>query len=77
MDKYSLMAQLPKVGERRLERRTLEGKKEDTGYGAPEPCTVVEVNVPHLWYRVKFDNTGWCECFKLPRTEPLNWEVGK
>ena len=77
MNKYELMRQLPKVGERRLERRTLEGKKVDTGYGEPEPCVVVEVNHAHLWYRVKFDSTGWCECFKLPKTEPLSWEVGK
>lgn len=80
MEKYELMRQLPKVGDRRLERRTLEGKNSaayNERYGKPEPCTVVEVNHAHLWYRVKFDSTGWCECYKLPKTEPLSWEVGK
>lgn len=80
MDKYSLMRQLPKVGDRRMERRTLEGKN-SAAYinrcGEPEPCTVVEVNHAHLWYRVKFDSTGWHECYKLPKTKPLSWEVGQ
>lgn len=77
MEKYELMRQLPKVGDRRMEARTTEGKLESTRYGEPEPCTVVEVNHAHLWYRVKFDRTGWCECYKLPHVKPLSWEVGK
>jgi hypothetical protein len=80
MEKYEVMRQLPKVGERRLERRTLEGKNGAafiSRCGELEPCTVVEVNHAHLWYRVKFDSTGWCECYKLPKTEPLSWEVGQ
>lgn len=80
MNKYSLMRQLPKVGDRRLERRTLEGKNgaaDANRFGDPEPCTVVEVHHAHLWYRVKFDRTGWYECYKLPHVKPLHWEVGK
>ena len=80
MTKYSLMRQLPKVGDRRLERRTLEGKNgaaDANRFGDPEPCTVVEVHHAHLWYRVKFDRTGWYECYKLPHVKPLHWEVGK
>ena len=80
MTKYSLMRQLPKVGDRRLERRTLEGKNgaaDVCRFGDPEPCTVVEVHHAHLWYRVKFDRTGWYECYKLPHVKPLHWEVGK
>jgi hypothetical protein len=75
MNKYSLMRQLPKVGERRLEAMTiLRERRYDV---PPEPCVVIEVNVPHLWYRVRFDRTGWCECYKLPHTKPLSWEVGE
>ena len=80
MEKYEVMRQLPKVGERRFERRTLEGKNSaafNSRCGDLEPCVVIEVNHAHLWYRVKFDSTGWCECYKLPKTEPLSWEVGQ
>lgn len=73
-DKFELMRQLPKVGERRLEIMTI--LRERRTEAPPEPCTVVEVNAPHLWYRVRFDKTGWHECYKLPKTEPLSWEVG-
>jgi hypothetical protein len=75
MNKYSLMAQLPKVGDRRLEHMTiLRERRYDV---PPEPCTVVYVNQAHLWYRVKFDRCDWHECFKLPETKPLSWEVTK
>ena len=76
MNKYSLMLQLPKVGDRRKESRTLEGKLESTSRGKPEPCTVEFVNHAHLWYMVKFDRSGFRECYKLPDTKPLDWEVG-
>lgn len=75
MNKYELMKKLPKVGDRRLEPMTiLRERRADV---PPEPCVVVYVNQDHLWYRVRFLNAGWHECYKLPRTEPLSWEVGK
>lgn len=72
IDKEELRAQLPNVGDKLMERRTLEGKLQISD---PEPCEVVEVNRDHLWYRVRFLATGWNECIKLPKTEPLPWEV--
>ena len=75
MNKYDLMRQLPKVGDRRLEDMTI--LRERRWDAPPEPCVVTEVNHAHLWYRVKFDRTGWHECYKLPKTKPLYWEVGK
>lgn len=75
MEKYELMRQLPKVGDKRMEEMTI--LRERRWDAPPEPCTVVYVNHTHLWYRVKFDRTGWCECYKLPHVKPLSWEVGK
>ena len=75
LTKFDLMAQLPKVGQKRMEKMTI--LRERQWDVPPEPCVVVEVNHAHLWYRVKFTRTGWCECYKLPRTKPLSWEVGK
>ena len=72
INKEHLQDQLPDVGDKRMERRTLEGKLQ---VGEPEPCVVVEVNREHLWYRVRFTATGFHECYKLPQTQPLSWEV--
>ena len=60
---------LPKVGDVRMETMTVSDR---TDVLKPERCVVVEVNERRLWYRVKFDRTGSCECYKLPvniRTE--------
>ncbi len=72
INKEELRAQLPNVGDKLMERRTLEGGRH---MGELEPCVVVEVNHAHLWYRVRFTRTGFQECIKLPKTEPLPWEV--
>lgn len=72
LSKESLRAQLPKVGDKLMERRTLEGKLR---MGDPEPAVVVEVNQERLWYRVRFTETGFHECIKLPKVNPLPWEV--
>lgn len=75
IDKFSLMERLPKVGQKRMERMAVGPEKK--GAPPPEPCVVVEVNRAHLWYRVRFIRTGFHECYKLPRTGPLSWEVQK
>lgn len=59
---------LPKVGERRWERPTID---ETSGHNLafnrqPQRCTVVEVNAEHLWYTVQFDN-GIRESYKVPK----------
>lgn len=56
---------LPKVGDRRMEKMFYSVHC-ITEQVKPQPCVVVEVNEEHLWYRVQFDKTGICQCFKLP-----------
>lgn len=65
---------LPKVGDIRREIPTIPDKVQ-----SPEPreCIVVEVNRAHLWYRVRFTGSGFIECYKLPQTGRLAWEVEK
>ena len=75
LTKFDLMAQLPKVGQKRMEKMTIP--REGTKDNPMEPCVVLEVNRAHLWYRVRFTRTGFHECYKLPKTKPLSWEVGK
>ena len=64
--KAELRSLLPEIGDRRVENAAgsdviqLTGKK-------PGLCTVVGVNEDHFWYRVRFDATGACKCFKLPK----------
>lgn len=56
---------LPKVGDRLERVPVVHGTAKIEQRLAPRPCTVVEVNREHLWYRVRFD-TGYCACYKLP-----------
>ena len=68
--KEELRAMLPKVGERRLEKPIMSNNGSISfGVTAAQPCTVVEVNEAHYWYRVQFDKTGICQCYKLPETD--------
>ena len=65
---------LPKVGDVRWEIPTI-GKTSssvEVVLKEPQECTVVEVNAAHLWYRVKFKDSGFIECYKVPRlkTDP-------
>lgn len=64
MLKTKLMEQLPAVGDHRMEVMTVTDRVD---LNLAEPCVVVEVNRDRLWYRVRFDRTGSCECYKLPR----------
>lgn len=70
-----LRAMLPQVGERRLEVMHASTSSQLEPPRA-QPCTVVEVNAEHIWYRVRFDTTGLCQCYKLPDTRytgPRGW----
>ena len=61
----ALMRQMPKVGDR-LERKPLQMRGDGKfAPSSPRPCTVVYVNVPHLWYMVQFES-GRRECYKVP-----------
>ena len=73
MTKEEVQSLLPKVGYRLLEVPSWElGGREH--HPVPQRCQVVYVNVPHLWYTVRFEN-GIRESIKLPRTKALPWEA--
>lgn len=63
-------AMLPRVGDSRMETPTAPFHLE----GAPERCVVIEVHPAHLYYRVRFNETGLTECYKVPPTKRLSWE---
>lgn len=60
MTKDEVREMLPRVGDK-LVRRMFSVDALSLA-----PCTVVEVNAERFWYRVRFDSTGFCRCFKLP-----------
>lgn len=73
--KEELRAMLPKVGDRRLEKMSASTSCQIIT-PEPLPCTVVEVNEEAYWYRVQFDRTGVCQCYKLPATTYNGPRVG-
>lgn len=66
-------AQLPRVGDVRMERPTIDESTPSRGSvmsNAPQRCVVVEVNAEHLWYTVKFEN-GFRESYKVPQVKEV------
>lgn len=63
---------LPKVGDVRMEIPTTPDKQG----GQLQECVVVEVNPAHLWYRVRFKDTGFIECYKAIKGKPDPVEGG-
>ena len=73
LGRAKLQAMLPKVGERRMERPTINENTRSQGspiQNAPQPCVVVAVHPGHLWYTVQFEN-GIRESYKVPKCRPL------
>lgn len=68
MNKYEAMSLLPKVGDVRIERPVVSDKNYRPD---PAECVVVEVHPTELWYRVRFTDTGFCECYKVPTLKPI------
>lgn len=69
LGRAKLLAMLPKVGEHRMERPTIDENTRTQGsphQNAPQPCVVIEVNRAHLWYTVQFEN-GFRESYKVPK----------
>lgn len=64
MDLTEAIAKLPRVGERRKEVPTIMDGIEQV---KPQKCVVVQVSKRGLWYRVRFTETGRCECYKVPK----------
>jgi hypothetical protein len=65
----SAQALLPKIGDVRWERPTIDESTPSRGsvmLNPPQRCVVVEVNAEHLWYTVQFEN-GIRESYKVPR----------
>ena len=75
MTKQEARSLLPKVGELRMETPNIKNK--GILVDDPQECRVVEVNTAHLWYRVEFTASGFTECYKVPKTASLSWEVEK
>ena len=64
--KEDLQAMLPEVGDRLMRVPVVHSLDKTQQAGMPRACTVVEVNRERLWYRVRFDRTGYCVCYKVP-----------
>jgi hypothetical protein len=67
--KEQAQAQLPKLGDVRMEHPTIDEATPSRGsvvLNPPQRCVVVEVNADHLWYTVQFEN-GFRESYKVPR----------
>lgn len=63
MDKEAVRALLPNVGDELM--RTPHMQITSLGFDRPRPqmCVVEYVNTEHMWYRVRFVDTGIVECF--------------
>lgn len=69
LNRTELQRLLPKVGDRRMERPTIDENTSSRGTlyeNAPQPCVVVAVHPGHLWYTVQFEN-GFRESYKVQR----------
>ena len=71
LPRETVQAMLPKVGDIRMEIPTIQ---EMVSSAEQYECVVIEVHPDHLWYRVRFTDTGIVECYKVPQTGRLAWE---
>lgn len=69
LTKAQVRAQLPKLGEVRMEIPTVDQTAGHYLAKVPQRCVVVDVRPEHLWYTVEFEN-GIRESYKVPRTKP-------
>lgn len=60
-----LVRMLPDVGDRLLKTPSALDTDNHNNIN-PKPCVVIEVNPLACWYRVRFEDSGYCECFKVP-----------
>jgi hypothetical protein len=74
--KAQMVARLPKIGDVRWERPTIDsdGSYNDAQHKT-QKCVVVEVHPEHLWYTVQFEN-GIRESYKVPKYIS-SWEARK
>jgi hypothetical protein len=65
MEKEEVRAMLPKVGDKLWRVPSyLKWEMKDT---PKRMCEVVKVDEVHMWYLVRFCDSGLTECFKPPR----------
>lgn len=69
LTKDQVRAQLPKVGDVRMESPTADATSGHYVIKEKQRCVVVDVRPEHLWYTVEFEN-GIRESYKLPRLKP-------
>ena len=67
MQKSEAVDLLPKVGESMWEAPSFCGIPGLEADRTPHECVCVEVHTRGLWYRVRFKDTGFYECYKVPR----------
>ena len=66
----TLRAQLPKLGEKRMESPTVDETSGINTPKKPRACVVVYVNRKHCWYTVKFED-GTRESYRVPAGTPV------
>lgn len=66
MEVYEAERLLPKVGAKLKRIPTIVCTNGWTPKDDAQDCEVVEVNRAHLWYRVRFNELGFTECYKVP-----------
>lgn len=64
LTRAQVLAMMPEVGEIRTELPSVIDGSNRLG---PKRCIVVEIHPDHLWYRVRFIDSGNHECYKVPR----------
>lgn len=78
MYKEELQAFLPNVGDELMRKPTMCNTTLGLERPKPQPCIVEYVNREHLWYKVRFVETGLTECYKYPEilTKGMNMPNG-
>ncbi len=71
LTKEEVRAQMPKLGDVRWERPTVDETPGHTRQREKQRCVVIEVQPEHFWYTVQFEN-GIRESYKLPKVKPYN-----
>lgn len=66
MERHEVAHLLPKVGAKLKKAPTIVHPNGLSQEARELECEVVEVNRSHLWYRVKFKESGYTECYKVP-----------
>ena len=76
LPKNRVRRMLPELGETLMETPTYVHSRFFTHIKIePQECVVVMVNRKHLWYMVRFKESGLRECYKVPKLGTVTPEV--